>query len=144
MFEMIVPINLDAPNAIKEAVDEFLKMAEKDGYITTKTVFDILRPESVSDDLIVSELTWWSYEELNNHSILTFGEPIVRPGYVMVRFPQYHTGPYGSSSNETQQTETQYDVVSHPSHYTEGRKSHRRLAVKLQPWKCCEVSGKGW
>lgn len=123
MFEMYVPVN-DTFNPSDVVMEEVVKAASENGYVTTKRISDILKPESISDDLIVSELTWWSCEELNG-AIQCFGEPIARPGYVVVRFPQYHTGPYPASNNE----EGAYDVVSHPSHYTEGRKYEPRKVI---------------
>lgn len=125
LYEMLVPVDALLDGSNQNAVEKALKMAEENGYITTKTVNDILKPESVSDDLIVSELTWWSYAELNEN-IQSFGEPIAKPGHVIVRFPQYHTGPYNESSSKE---ETSFDVVSHPSHYTEGRKYEPRKVI---------------
>lgn len=120
MYEMLVSVD----NLIG-AFDTALKMAKAEGYITTKAVSDILKPVSVSEDLIISELTWWSYTELNE-KIGSFRMPIAKPGHIIVRFPKYHTWPdYGLSSKE----ETSLDAVSHPSHHTVGRKYEPRKVI---------------
>lgn len=117
---MLVPVD-----NVMVAFNKALKTAKEDGYITTKTVSDILKPVSVSDDLVVSELTWWYYAELKE-KIESSGMPLDKPGYIIVRFPQYHTRPYnGLSSKE----ETSFNEVSHPSHYTEGRKYEPRKVI---------------
>lgn len=120
-YKMLIPID----NLMADFMTA-LKMAKAEGYITTKAVSDILKPVSVSEDLIISELTWWSYTELNE-KIESFGMPtIAKPGHIIVSFPKYHTWPdYGLSSKE----ETSFDVVSHPSHYTEGRKYELRKVI---------------
>lgn len=117
MYKMLVSVD-----NLLDAFDKVLKMAEEDGYITTKIVNDILKPVSVSEDLIVSELTWWSYTELNE-KIESFGMPITKPGHIIVSFPKYHTWPdYGLSSKE----ETSFDAVSH---HTVGRKYEPRKVI---------------
>lgn len=120
MYEMYVSLDTAAQNIAKT-----LLMAEEYGYITTKTVSDILKPVSISEDIIISELAWWPYEELNEN-IRTIGETYAKPGYVLILFPEYHTKPdNGLSSKE----ETSFDAVSHPSHYTEGRKYEPRKVI---------------
>ena len=59
MHELLV-LSYEADRNIAKA----LKKAEEDGYITTKTISDILKPVDVSEDFIISELTWWTYAEL--------------------------------------------------------------------------------
>ena len=120
MYEMYVSLDTAAQNIAKA-----LLMAEEYGYITTKTVSDILKPVSISEDIIISELAWWPYEELNEN-IRTIGETYAKPGYVLILFPEYHTkSDNGLSSKE----ETSFDAVSHPSHYTEGRKYEPRKVI---------------
>lgn len=122
-YEMLVSVN-----NFLGAFDNVLKMAEEDGYITTKTVSDILKPVSISENLIISELTWWSYMELNE-KIEGFKMPIAKPGHITISFPKYHTGPTpdnGLSSKE----EKFFNAVSHPSHYTTvGRKYEPRKVI---------------
>lgn len=120
MYEMIVP----ADNLLN-AFEKALKMAEEDGYITTKTVSDILKPVDMSKNFIISELTWWSYEELNE-KIECFGMPIAKPGHIIVSFPKYHTDPVNELFSKEEKS---FDVVSHPSHYTEGRKYEPRKVI---------------
>lgn len=118
MYEMIVP----ADNLLN-AFEKALKMAEKDGYITTKTVSDILKPVDMSKNFIISELTWWSYEELKG-SINTIEESITKPWHSVIIFPPYHTRPEAIKTPKMIN-----DVVSHPSHYTEGRKYEPRKVI---------------
>lgn len=121
-YEMRVPLDTAA-----QGVAKALLMAGEDGYITTKTMSDILKPVDMSTYFIISELAWWYYEELHRN-IKTIIEPITKPGQtqVIITFPKYHTGPvYGLFSKE----ETSFDVVSHPSHYTEGRKYEPRKVI---------------
>lgn len=120
MYKMLVSVD----NLIG-AFDTALKMAKAEGYITTKAVSDILKPVSVSEDLIISELTWWSYTELNE-KIESFGMPIAKPGYIIVSFPKYHTDPVNELFSKEEKS---FDVVSHPSHYTEGRKYEPRKVI---------------
>ena len=87
MHEMLVPAD-----TLMGAVKKVFKMAKENGYITTKMVSDILKPVSVSDDLAISELTWWYYAELEE-KIENSGMSIDKPGHIIVRFPQYHTRP---------------------------------------------------
>lgn len=120
MHEMLVPVD-----NLMGAFNKVFKMAKEDGYITTKMVSDILKPVSVSDDLVISELTWWYYMELEE-KIESSGMPIDKPGHIIVRFPQYHTRPdNGLSSKE----ETSFNEVSHPSHYTAGLKYEPRKVI---------------
>lgn len=122
MYEMCLPSDT-APQNVAKA----LLMAEEDGYITTKTVSDILKPVNISKDFIISELAWWSYKELDG-CIETVDESFTIPGHTIIRFPKYHTEPRpdnGLSSLE----ETSFDAVSHPSHYTEGRKYEPRKVI---------------
>lgn len=117
MYEMYVSLDTAAQNIAKA-----LLMAEEYGYITTKTVSDILKPVSISEDIIISELAWWPYEELNEN-IRTIGETYAKPGYVLILFPEYHTKPdNGLSSKE----ETSFDAVSH---HTVGRKYEPRKVI---------------
>lgn len=85
MYEMIVP-----DDNLLIAFEKALKMAEEDGYITTKTVSDILKPVEMSKNFIISELTWWFYEELKG-SINTIEESITKPWHSVIIFPKYHT-----------------------------------------------------
>ena len=87
MHEMLVPAD-----TLMGAVKKVFKMAKEYGYIRTKIVSDILKPVSVSDDLAISELTWWYYAELEE-KIENSGMSIDKPGHIIVRFPQYHTRP---------------------------------------------------
>ena len=120
MYEMLVPANEAEQNIMKA-----LKMAKENGYITTKTISYILKPVDISKNFIISDLMRWSYEEINGN-IKTIEEPIARPGYVIVGFPQYHIWPRnGLSSKE----ETSFDAVSHPSHHTVGRKYEPRKVI---------------
>lgn len=73
---------------VDQNIAKALKMAEEDGYITTKTMSDILKPVNMSTNFIISESKWWSYEELNGNI-----QSIAEPGHVFVSFPQYHTSP---------------------------------------------------
>lgn len=119
VHEMLVP-----SDGAEQNIEKALKMAEEDGYITTKTISDILKPVRISKNLIVSELTGWSYAELTEN-IQGIGEPIAEPGRVIVRFPQYHRLDNGLPSKE----ENSFNAVSHPSHYTEGRKYEPRKVI---------------
>lgn len=122
MCEMIVPLI-----GVNKNIEKVLKMAEEDGYITTKTMSDILKPVCKSADLIISELAWWPYAELKEN-IKTIGEPLAEPGHIIVKFPKYHTreNPYKALSSKE---ESSFDAVSHPSHYAEGRKYEPRKVI---------------
>lgn len=100
-YELLVPSDEADQNIVKA-----LKKAKEDGYITTKTISDILKPVHVSKDFIISELTWWTYAELNE-KFYSIAEPFVEPGYVIVKFPKYHTGPVNElfSKEETEELE---------------------------------------
>lgn len=122
-YEIIVPLI-----GVNKNIEKVLKIAEEDGYITTKTMNDILKPEYTSEGFIISELAWWPYAELNEN-IKTIEENCVKPeGHVLIIFPKYHTGenPYNALSSKE---ETSFDAVSHPSHYTEGRKYEPRKVI---------------
>lgn len=106
---------------VDQNIAKVLKMAEKDGYITTKTMSDILKPLNMPTNFIISESKWWSYEELNGNI-----QSIAEPGHVFVSFPKYHTGPVNELSSKE---ETSFDAVSRPSHYTEGRKYEPRKVI---------------
>lgn len=121
MCEMIVPLI-----GVNKNVEKVLKMAEEDGYITTKTMSDILKPVGKSAGFIISELAWWPYAELKENVNIIEGDPFVEPGHAIVRFPKYHTGPVNELSSKE---ETSFDAVSHPSHYTEGRKYEPRKVI---------------
>ena len=120
MHELLV-LSYEADRNIAKA----LKKAEEDGYITTKTISDILKPVDVSEDFIISELTWWTYAELIE-KIYSIGKPFAKPGYVIVKLPKYHTGRLDELPSKE---ETSFDAVSHPSHYTEGRKYEPRKVI---------------
>lgn len=107
IYEILVPSDTAAQNITKA-----LLMAKEDGYITTKTISNILKPVALPKIFIVSELTWWSYEELNKNI-----KTIDKPGYVIIMFPKYHIGPVNevSSFNETS--------------YTAGRKYEPRKVI---------------
>lgn len=122
VYEMCVPLGTAAQNVAKA-----LRMAEEDGYITTKTISDILKPVDMTKNFIISELAWWTYEELNEN-IQSIEEPIAQPGYVIVRFPQYHTSPMTDNGLPSKE-ETSFDAVSHPSHCTVGRKYEPRKVI---------------
>ena len=121
MCEMIVPLI-----GVNKNIEKVLKMAEEDGYITTKTMSDILKPVCKSAGFIISELAWWPYAELKDN-IKTTEDSLGEPEYIIVKFPEYHTGenPYNALSSK----ETSFDAVSHPSHYTEGRKYEPRKVI---------------
>lgn len=122
MYEMLVSVD-----NLLGAFNKVLKTAKEDVYITTKTVSDILKPVDMSPDFIISELAWWSYPELKE-KIESFGMPIAKPGYIIISFPKYHIGP--TTDNELpSKEETPFDAVSHPSHYTEGRKYEPRKVI---------------
>lgn len=124
MCEMIVPLD-----RVEKNIEKVLKTAEKDGYITTQTISDILKPVCASAGFIISELAWWPYAELKGGINIINEEPsIVEPGYVIVRFPEYHTTPRPDNELSSKE-ETSFDVVSHPSHYTEGRKYEPRKVI---------------
>lgn len=108
---------------VEQNIAKALKMAEEDGYITTKTMSDILKPVNMPTNFIISESKWWSYEELNGNI-----RSIAEPGHVFVSFPQYHTreNPYKALSSKEG---TSFNAVSHPSHYTEGRKYEPRKVI---------------
>ena len=120
MHELLV-LSYEADRNIAKA----LKKAEEDGYITTKTISDILKPVDVSEDFIISELTWWTYAELIE-KIYSIGKPFAKPGYVIVKLPKYHTGRLDELPSKE---ETSFDAVSHPSHYTAGRKYEPRKVI---------------
>ena len=123
MCEMIVPLV-----GVDKNIEKVLKKAEKDGYITTQTISDILKPVSKSAGFIISELAWWSYAELKV-DINTIDDPsLIEPGYIIVRFPEYHTEPRPDNESSSKE-ETSFDEVSHPSHYTEGRKYEPRKVI---------------
>nr|DAF83559.1 MAG TPA: nucelotide kinase [Caudoviricetes sp.] len=116
VYEMCV-----SSDTVVQNVAKALLMAKEDGYITTKTISDILKPVDMSTNFIISELAWWSYDELIDNI-----ETITKAGRVLITFPEYHTGPdNGSPSKE----ETSFDAVSHPSHYTEGRNYEPRKVI---------------
>lgn len=50
MYEMLVSVD-----NLLGAFNKVLKTAKEDGYITTKTVSDILKPVEMSTDFIISE-----------------------------------------------------------------------------------------
>mgnify|MGYP003045773409 CR=1 FL=1 len=122
MYEMLVSVD-----NLLGAFNKVLKMAKEDNYITTKTVSDILKPVDMSTDFIISELAWWSYPELKE-KIKSFGMPIAKPGHIIISFPKYHIGPTTDNGLPSKE-ETSFDVVSHPSHYTEGRKYEPRKVI---------------
>ena len=122
MYEMLVSVD-----NLLGAFNKVLKTAKEDGYITTKTVSDILKPVEMSPDFIISELAWWSYPELKE-KIKSFGMPIAKPGYIIISFPKYHIGPTTDNGLPSKE-ETSFDAVSHPSHYTEGRKYEPRKVI---------------
>lgn len=122
VYKMCVPLI-----GVNKNIEKVLKIAEEDGYITTKTICDILKPVDMPKNFIISELAWWSYEEVNK-SLKIIGRTITKFEYAFITLPEYHTGPTpdnGLSSKE----ETSFDVVSHPSHYTEGRKYEPRKVI---------------
>lgn len=120
-YEMRVPSDTAAQNVAKA-----LLIAEEHGYITTKTMSDILKPVDMSTNFIISELAWWSYEELNEN-IKTIEEVYAKPGYVLITFPKYHTGERVDDALSSK--EASFDAVSHPSHYMEGRKYEPRKVI---------------
>ena len=122
MYEMLVSVD-----NLLGAFNKVLKTAKEDVYITTKTVSDILKPVDMSPDFIISELAWWSYPELKE-KIKSFGMPIAKPGYIIISFPKYHIGPTTDNGLPSKE-ETSFDAVSHPSHYTEGRKYEPRKVI---------------
>lgn len=120
LYKMCVPLNTAAQNIARA-----LLIAEEDGFITTKTMSNILKAGVMSKGFIISELAWWSYKELDE-GMEIIEEPFAIPGHISIRFPKYHTGPvYGLFSKE----ETSFDAVSHPSHYTEGREYEPRKVI---------------
>lgn len=122
MYEMLVSVD-----NLLGAFNKVLKTAKEDVYITTKTVSDILKPVDMSPDFIISELAWWSYPELKE-KIKSFGMPIAKPGYIIISFPKYHIGPTTDNGLPSKE-ETSFNAVSHPSHYTEGRKYEPRKVI---------------
>lgn len=119
-YEMWIPLIGSNKN-----IEKVLKMAEEDGYITTKTISDILKPMDMSTNFIISELAWWSYEELNKSII---ERTITKSEYILITFPEYHTSPRPDNESSSKE-ETSFDAVSHPSHYTEGRKYEPRKVI---------------
>lgn len=123
MCEMIVHLV-----GVNKNIEEVLKTAEIDGYITTQTISDILKPVLKSEGFIISELAWWPYAELKR-DINTNDDPsLVEPGYIIVRFPEYHTSPKPDNELPSKE-ETSFDAVHRPSHYTEGRKYEPRKVI---------------
>lgn len=112
IYEILVPSDTAAQNITKA-----LLMAKEDGYITTKTISNILKPVALPKIFIVSELTWWSYEELNKNI-----KTIDKPGYVIIMFPKYHIGPVNELSSKE---ETSFNEIS----YTAGRKYEPRKVI---------------
>lgn len=112
-----------ALDEINQNIVKALKKAEEDGYITTKTISDILKPVKPSMDFIISESTWWSYEELLDNIRI-----ISEPGHIFVSFPKYHIEELVDDTLSSKE-ETSFDAVSHPSHYTEGRKYEPRKVI---------------
>lgn len=112
IYEILVPSDTAAQNITKA-----LLMAKEDGYITTKTISNILKPVALPKIFIVSELTWWSYEELNKNI-----KTIDKPGYVIIMFPKYHIGPVNELSSKE---ETSFNETS----YTAGRKYEPRKVI---------------
>lgn len=117
---------------VDQNIAKALKMAEEDGYITTKTISDILKPLNMSTNFIISESKWWSYEELNGNI-----RSIAEPGHVFVSFPQYHTGPRPDKKaikmpkmiDDVSKISESFNEISHPSHYTAGRKYEPRKVI---------------
>ncbi len=120
VYEMCVPFI-----GVNKNIEEVLKIAKEDGYITTKTVSDILKPVDMSKNFIISVLAWWPYDELNEN-IEIIERSISKTGYVLITFPKYHTGPVNEIFSKE---EISFDSVSHPSHYTEGRKYEPRKVI---------------
>lgn len=112
-----------ALDEINQNIVKALKKAEEDGYITTKTISDILKPVKLPIDFIISESTWWSYEELLDNIRI-----ISEPGHIFVSFPKYHIGELVDDTLSSKE-ETSFDAVSHPSHYAEGRKYEPRKVI---------------
>lgn len=108
---------------VNQNIVKALKMAKEDGYITTSTMSYILKPVNISENFIISEILWWPYEEL-----ICNIQTISEPGYVLVAFPVCHTGPIPGNELSSKE-ETSFDAVSHPSHYTEGRKYEPRKVI---------------
>lgn len=123
MCEMFVPLDGASKN-----IEKVFKTAEKDGYITTQTTSDILKPVCKSADFIISELAWWPYAELKGYVNIIDNPSLIEPGHIIVRFPEYHTEPRPDNESSSKE-ETSFDAVSHPSHYTEGRKYEPRKVI---------------
>lgn len=123
VHEMCVPLI-----GVDKNIEKVLKTAEKDDYITSQTISDILKPVNMSTNFIISELTWWSYAELKGGINIIDDQAIIEPGYIIVRFPEYHTSPRPDNESSLKE-ETSFDEVSHPSHYTEGRKYEPRKVI---------------
>ena len=96
MFEMTFNIvDEDRVGSLWHAYDTLVDMAKNVGFITTKVVNDKLKPDLVSGDLLISDKNWWSYKEFKEDvMILDSSSPVICPGSLILRFPQYHTGPY--------------------------------------------------
>lgn len=110
---------------VDQNIAKALKIAKEDGYITTKTISDVLKPVGLSTSFIISESKWWSYEEVNGNI-----RSIAEPGHIFVSFPQYHTGPTPDRKviGKSKKTES-FNEISHPSHYTAGRKYEPRKVI---------------
>lgn len=95
MFEMSFNIDDDRMESLGKVYDSLVEMAKNVGFITTKVVNDELKPDLVSKDLLISDKNWWSYKEFKEEVVrLDSTDPVICPGSLILRFPQYHTGPY--------------------------------------------------
>ena len=96
MLEMTFNIvDEDRVGSLWHAYDTLVDMAKNVGFITTKVVNDKLKPDLVSGDLLISDKNWWSYKEFKEDVMSLDGpSPSIYPGSLILRFPQYHTGPY--------------------------------------------------
>lgn len=95
MLEMSFKVDDDRTESLRQAYDTLVEMAKNVGFITTKVVNDELKPDLVSRDLLISDKNWWSYKEFKEGVVqLDSTDPVICPGSLILRFPQYHTGPY--------------------------------------------------
>lgn len=95
MLEMFFKADDDRTELLRQVYDNLVEMAKNAGFITTKVVNDELKPDLVSRDLLISDKNWWSYKEFKEQ-VMQFDStnPIICSKSLIIRFPQYHTGPY--------------------------------------------------
>lgn len=119
-------------NYINNAFKDLVREAENDGYVTTKAVYNKLKPDHISDeDLIISERCWWSCKEFE-HGVSSYSvdSPMDNGKSIVFAFPPSHTGPYPNSPKLLKNVNLD-DAKSHIDKYVQGMTDENNLAMAM-------------